>query len=88
MRWRDEVMDYGRPMIRDDADVVAASLVTWKHVDMFIAEVWGLAVSGDRWNGFKLTRIGSRESLVSRLLAALRHRVGDLGNSGGRGGGG
>ena len=41
IRWQETVVTQRRQMIRDDANEVAASLVTWKEVDTFKTEAWG-----------------------------------------------
>ncbi len=81
LRWRDEVEEHQRPMIRDDPDVIAASLVELRHVDEFLAEAWGYEMSGNRWRERALHRVGTRTDVLGRLVVVLKRRVHTLNES-------
>ena len=75
LRWREDVEEPQRPIIQDSADEIAASLIRVEDVDAFLAEAWGYEISGNRWTGHRLHRLGTRPEVLGRLLAALRRRI-------------
>ena len=75
LRWREVVEERQGPVIRDDSDEIAARLVDLRNVDAFLAEAWGYAISGNRWTGYTLHRLGTRAEVLGRLVALLRRRI-------------
>ena len=75
LRWRDDVEERQRPNILNGAGDIAAGIVDVEDVDTFLAEAWGYEISGNRWAGHRLQRLGTRPEILGRLVAALRRRV-------------